>query len=162
MILKNTEEQAAKDDNIAEVSTDDGDTGFGIKISSIASTASENQNDEDTGDKEPAAGFGIKISSIASTASEEVETGSKDAPDATAKETEASKDTTEAGPKTTGTFFGTSYVVLTLRGHSTTTWTRRGEGGSAKSPRLSTQGGGGLWMSTWTKVLKKGIENHGK
>ena len=30
-----------------------------------------------------------------------------------------------------------------LRGHSTTTWTRRGGGGSAKSPRLSTQGGRG-------------------
>ena len=73
MILRNTEEQAAKDDNTAEVSKDDGDTGFGIKISSIASTASENQNDEDTGDKEPAAGFGIKISSIASTASESME-----------------------------------------------------------------------------------------
>ena len=32
-----------------------------------------------------------------------------------------------------------------------------GEGGSAKSPRLSTQAGG-LWMSTWTNILKKGIE----
>ena len=72
-MLKNTEEQAAKNDNTAEVSKDDGDTGFGIKISSIASTASENQNDEDTGNKEPAAGFGIKISSIASTTSESLE-----------------------------------------------------------------------------------------
>ena len=28
-----------------------------------------------------------------------------------------------------------------------------GEGGSAKSPRLSTQGEGGVpWMSTWTKT----------
>ena len=73
----NTEEQAAKYDNTAEPAA-----GFGIKISSIASIASDNQeegetgtkDDEDTGaDKEPTAGFGIKVSSIASTASESLE-----------------------------------------------------------------------------------------
>ena len=37
-------------------------------------TPAENQNDEDTGDKEPDSGFGIKISAIASmTASEGLE-----------------------------------------------------------------------------------------
>ena len=35
---------------------------------------------------------------------------------------------------------------------------KKGGGGSAKSPRLSTQGRAGLWMSTWTKIWKKGIE----
>ena len=34
--------------------------------------------------------------------------------------------------------------LIWLRGHSTTTWTRRGEGG-----------GGVTWMSTWTKIWKK-------
>ena len=67
---------------------------------------------KDDNTAEPAAGFGIKISSIASTASEEVETGSKDAPDATATETEASKDTTEAGPKTTGTLIFLAYSMV--------------------------------------------------
>ena len=33
-----------------------------------------------------------------------------------------------------------------------------GEGGLAKIPRLSTHGGGGLLMSTWTKIGKKSIE----
>ena len=40
--------------------------------------------------------------------------------------------------------FGTIFNASDVRGHSTTTWTRRGGGGSAKSPRLSTQGGGPL------------------
>ena len=65
---------------------------------------------KDDNTAEPAAGFGIKISSIASTASEEVETGSKDASD----ETEATKDTTEAGPKTTGTFIFLAHPIPLL------------------------------------------------
>ena len=34
-------------------------------------------------------------------------------------------------------------TLVGLRGHSTTTWTKRGGGGSVKSPRLSTQEGWG-------------------
>merc|ERR1712051_84053 len=73
---QDTQMQAAKDDNTSEPAA-----GFGIKISSIASTASENQEektgtneDEDiSADKEPTAEFGIKISSIASNPSEILE-----------------------------------------------------------------------------------------
>jgi hypothetical protein len=44
-------------------------------------------------------------------------------------------------------------------GHSTTTWKRREGGGSAKSPRLSTQGGGGSEWPRGQKFEKKGIED---
>ena len=44
------------------------------------------------------------------------------------------------------------------RGHSTTTWKRREGGGSAKSPRLSTQGGV-LNGHVDKNLKKKGIED---
>ena len=47
----------------------------------------------------------------------------------------------EVGPEVVG--------IQQLRGQE------QGEGGSAKSPHLSTQGGGGVpWMSTWTQIWK--------
>ena len=45
-------------------------------------------------------------------------------------------------------------VKFLTRGHSTTTWTRKGGGGLAKTPRLSTQGGGSLDVHV-DKNLKK-------
>ena len=50
--------------------------------------------------------------------------------------------------------FGSIVQIFALRGHLTTTWTRRGGGGLAKSPRLSTQGGMSLDVHV-DKNLKK-------
>ena len=47
---------------------------------------------------------------------------------------------------------------IAVRGHSTTTWTRRGGGGSAQSPHLSTQGGGGSQDVHVDKNFNKGTK----